>query len=75
MRLRPAVFFAACVAINCGPGECKKGDGFSYSCECHPGYVNFLNLTGFPCVKKCTIAVSASIPSALLCAHLPHGLT
>ncbi|PUZ38981.1 hypothetical protein GQ55_9G240700 [Panicum hallii var. hallii] len=41
-----------CVAINCGPGECKRGEGLSYSCECQPGYVNFLNLTAFPCVKN-----------------------
>ncbi|XP_072146556.1 uncharacterized protein [Setaria viridis] len=49
-----------CVAINCGPGECKKGDGFSYSCECQPGYVNFLNLTAFPCVKNCVFGTDCS---------------
>ncbi|CAN6323947.1 unnamed protein product [Urochloa humidicola] len=50
-----------CVAINCGPGECKKGDDlFSYSCECEQGYVNFLNLTAFPCVKNCAFGTSCS---------------
>ncbi|CAL4925074.1 unnamed protein product [Urochloa decumbens] len=49
-----------CVAINCGPGECKKGEGFSYSCDCDSGYANFLNLTAFPCVKSCVFGTSCS---------------
>ncbi|KAL6641097.1 hypothetical protein ACP70R_019278 [Stipagrostis hirtigluma subsp. patula] len=49
-----------CVAINCGPGECKKGEGFTYRCECQPGYVNLLNLTAFPCVKNCFFGMDCS---------------
>lgn len=44
---------AACVIIDCGLGECRKGQGFSYTCECQPGYVNFLDQTYLPCVKNC----------------------
>ncbi|XP_039832612.1 uncharacterized protein LOC120693267 [Panicum virgatum] len=49
-----------CVAINCGPGECKRGEGLSYSCVCEQGYVNFLNLTAFPCVKNCVFGMDCS---------------
>ncbi|KAJ1295515.1 hypothetical protein BS78_01G230100 [Paspalum vaginatum] len=53
-----------CVAINCGDGgDCRKGQGlfnFTYSCDCHPGYVNFLNLTEFPCIKPCAFGSECS---------------
>nr|CAB3494663.1 unnamed protein product [Digitaria exilis] len=49
-----------CVAVNCGPGECKRGEGLSYSCECQDGYVNFLNSTSFPCVKNCVFGMDCS---------------
>jgi hypothetical protein len=38
------------VAVNCGPGECKKDEGFHYHCECEKGYRNMLNNTKFPCI-------------------------
>ncbi|TVT99189.1 hypothetical protein EJB05_55458, partial [Eragrostis curvula] len=41
---------AACVAVNCGAGTCKKDEGFHYHCECEPGNVNMLNNTKYPCV-------------------------
>ncbi|XP_039780636.1 neurogenic locus notch homolog protein 3-like [Panicum virgatum] len=53
-------FTDPCVAINCGAGECKRGEGLSYTCECQEGYVNFLNLTAFPCVKNCAFGVDCS---------------
>ncbi|KAF8672780.1 hypothetical protein HU200_049231 [Digitaria exilis] len=49
-----------CVAVNCGPGECKRGEGLSYSCKCQDGYVNFLNSTSFPCVKNCVFGMDCS---------------
>ncbi|CAN6293515.1 unnamed protein product [Urochloa humidicola] len=49
-----------CVAINCGPGQCKKGTGWNYTCECDQGYVNFLNLTAFPCVKNCVFGMDCA---------------
>ena len=44
---------AACLVVNCGSGDCKKGDGLSYTCECHPGSSNLLNLNMLPCMKNC----------------------
>ncbi|CAN6299380.1 unnamed protein product [Urochloa humidicola] len=49
-----------CVAVNCGPGQCKKGTGWNYTCECDEGYVNFLNLTAFPCVKNCVFGMDCA---------------
>ncbi|KAL6883654.1 hypothetical protein ACP4OV_011068 [Aristida adscensionis] len=44
-----------CVFVDCGQGkgECVHGEGWSYQCQCHPGYVNMLNLTALPCMKNC----------------------
>ncbi|KAL6641096.1 hypothetical protein ACP70R_019277 [Stipagrostis hirtigluma subsp. patula] len=42
-----------CVAVNCGRGGgCKEGGagGFSYRCECQPGFANLLNDTSLPCI-------------------------
>ncbi|NP_001145634.1 uncharacterized protein LOC100279121 precursor [Zea mays] len=49
-----------CVIIDCGLGECRKGQGFSYTCECQPGYVNFLDQTYLPCVKNCSFGSDCS---------------
>ena len=62
----PILCVAACVAINCGAGECKRGEGLSYTCECQEGYVNLLNLTAFPCVKNCTCNLVTLIDHPLI---------
>ncbi|TVU31118.1 hypothetical protein EJB05_22789, partial [Eragrostis curvula] len=53
---------AACVAVNCGAGTCKKDEGFHYHCECEPGNVNMLNNTKYPCVDaNCSVSLESLV--------------
>ncbi|XP_066341699.1 uncharacterized protein [Miscanthus floridulus] len=49
-----------CVFVNCGSGECKKGDGMSYTCVCQQGCTNLLNLNMLPCMKNCSFGADCS---------------
>ncbi|OQU91753.1 hypothetical protein SORBI_3001G243732 [Sorghum bicolor] len=53
-------FTDPCLVVNCGSGDCKKGDGLSYTCECHPGSSNLLNLNMLPCMKNCSFGADCS---------------
>ncbi|XP_022145513.1 uncharacterized protein LOC111014937 isoform X2 [Momordica charantia] len=53
----PFGFSNPCRVVWCGNGTCvADGAGaaaFPYSCHCHEGFENLLNLTFLPCFKRC----------------------
>ncbi|OEL22815.1 hypothetical protein BAE44_0016166 [Dichanthelium oligosanthes] len=76
-----AAAIAACVVVNCGPGECKKDEGFHYHCECEAGFANMLNDTKFPCVDDnclmgmhCPALDDPAPPAAPTVSPAPPGL-
>lgn len=60
--------FSACWVVWCGNGTCVA-DGaaaYSYTCRCHEGFGNFLNLTFLPCFRRCYFGEDCH------CAVSPH---
>ncbi|CAA7053383.1 unnamed protein product [Microthlaspi erraticum] len=50
--------FDICHWVQCGGGGvCNNTNPFLYSCDCREGYTNLLNITTFPCHKKCALGL------------------
>ncbi|KAG2239227.1 hypothetical protein Bca4012_023985 [Brassica carinata] len=52
-----ASLFDACHWVDCGGGVCDRTNLFLYSCNCHEGYKNLMNITTFPCFKQCALGM------------------
>ncbi|KAL1220672.1 hypothetical protein V5N11_003375 [Cardamine amara subsp. amara] len=52
--------FDVCKWVDCGGGSCNSTKPFLYSCDCHEGYRNLMNITAFPCLKECALGTNCS---------------